>query len=349
MESCQNKCVRVVSSGGGYMVTLFLMFTLLTAGCSDTRNKADISGIEAGIDIRRFDIDLFDVDIDSIPVHVGTLEEEYGEFFEIFNHLIIRTGSSSAPAYPEHLHRFLTDMDIYRVRTEVYTVFDDISWLVDDLEMAFRHFLYYFPDYPLPEIYTYLSGFNQSVVTADRIVGIGLDKYLGADHFFYSQLQLPMYQRRIMHPGKIVPDVMMAWAMMEFEFDGTGKNLLSHIIHHGKLLYFVDAMLPWQPDTLKTGFTAQQMDWCIRNETMMWTYLVENKLLFSTDARTISGFVNPAPFTREFTSDSPGMAALWLGWQIVSSYMDRNRHVTLEELMNDDDYQKILNQARYRP
>ncbi len=347
----QTFCCGTFSKRGLKKTGIYIALVFLITGCSDTRPGADIGNIDAGIAIRRLEVDLFeiDVDIDSIPVQAKILEQKYGEFFDIFNHLIIRIGSPSSPAYPEHLHRFLTDMDIYRIRTEVDSIFGDLSWLENDLENAFRHFLYYFPDYEAPRIYTYLSGFNQSVVTSEGIIGIGLDKYLGADHFFYSQLHLPMYQRRNMHPGKIVSDVMMAWAMMEFEFDNTEDNLLSHIIHHGKLLYFTDAVLPDQHDTLKTGFTARQLEWCRKNEDLMWTYLVENRLLFSTDARTIGRFVNPAPFTREFTSDSPGTAAIWLGWQIVSSYMNRHRNVTLGELMADNDYQKILNQARYRP
>ena len=108
-------------------------------------------------------------------------------------------------------------------------------------------------------------------------------------------------------------------------------------------------MLPQQHDTLKTGFSLSQLEWCRRNEIMMWTYLVENKLLFSTDMRTIGRFINAGPFTRDFSRESPSRAAVWLGWQIVRSYMNRNRDVTLEELMLDNDYQGLLNLARYRP
>jgi len=342
------------SGRGSHSLGFLIVFpVLVTSGllmaCSDRVPAPDISGIEAGIEIMRFDADLFELDIDSIPEQIADLEDRYGDFFDIYFNLIIRIGNPASPAFPGHLRRFLTDFDIYRVKTGVDEVFPDLAWLEEDLERAFRYFMYYFPGYRVPDIYTYISGFNQSVVTSEGIIGIGLDKYLGTGHVFYSQLQLPVYQRQIMHPGKVVSDCMMAWAMMEFEFDDSEDNLLSHIIHHGKMLYFLDAVLPGQHDTLKTGFTEQQLQWCRRNENLMWTYLVENKLLFSADVRTISRFVNPAPFTREFTSESPGRAALWLGWQIVSSYMNRNRNVTLKELMEDTDYQRILNQARYRP
>ena len=332
----------------GELKKLLIILTFMVS-CTSADRRVDLEGLDPGVEILRLDIDLFEIDIDSIPQQLPWIKERYGEFFDIFNHLIIRTGNPGSPAYPQHLHRFLTDFDIYRIHSETGRVFHDLTELEAELDKAFRHYMFYFPGYAVPQIYTYISGFNQSVVTAEGIMGIGLDKYLGRDHFFYSELQLPNFQRFNMHPAKISSDCMIAWAMTEFEFDDSDDNLLSHIIYHGKLLFFADAMLPDLHDTLKTGFSLSHLEWCRGNEAQMWTYLVENKLLFSTDARTINQFINEGPFTSEFTRDSPARAAVWLGWQIVKSYMNRHKDLSLEELMLDNDYQGILNRARYRP
>jgi hypothetical protein len=328
---------------------LVVSIALFSFCCSTREKKIDIGGIDLDIEILRLDRDLFAIEIDNIPEHLTSVSEKYGEFFEVFNHLIIRLGSHRSPAYPEYLRGFLTDFDIYRLNAEVERIFPDLANISNELELAFKRYMFYFPGYPVPDIFSYISGFNQSVVTAENILGIGLDKYMGAGHNFYHELQLPYYQRVNMHPGKIPSDCMIAWAMMEFEMDENAGNLLSHMIHHGKVLYFTDAMLPNQHDTLKAGFSLSGLEWCRKNESQMWTYLVENKLLFSTDARTINRFINPGPFTAEFTRESPGRAAVWLGWQIVRSYMKRNSHISLEELMLDTDYHAILTGARYRP
>jgi hypothetical protein len=327
---------------------LFVGLIILTNGCSG-KTEIDLSGLEPGLSIQRFDSELFSLEFDEIPSQLPRLEEQYGEFFDIFNHMIIRIGSHRSPAYPRYLQSFLGDFDIYRLQKEVDGVFADMTDIELELEDAFRHYMYYFPGYPLPKVFTYISGFNQSVVTAGNILGIGLDKYLGIDHVFYQDLQLPIYQRTRMHRSKIPSDCMIAWAMTEFEFDETSANLLENIIYEGKLLYFADKMLPHQHDSLKTGIPGAGLEWCRRNEKQMWTFLVENKLLFSTDVKTIGRFINDGPFSSEFTRESPARAAVWLGWQIVESYMNRNSHVSLHDLMTGTDYQQILAKARYRP
>jgi hypothetical protein len=43
------------------------------------------------------------------------------------------------------------------------------------------------------------------------------------------------------------------------------------------------------------------------------------------------------------------MAAVWIGFRIVESYMVKNSGVKLEELMRDADIQGILEKARYSP
>ncbi len=332
------------------LVKIFLFPALFSVhSCGSPGNKIDIEGIDIDVSIMRLEKDLFDMSLESLPEELTGVERKYGDFFEIFNHRIIRIGSSRSSSYYQHLRRFLTDFDIYRIHSEVERLFPDLGELEEALEEGFRHYIYYFPGYQVPQIYTYISGFNQSIVVADSILAIGLDKYLGSGHKFYAEMQLPLYQRSSMNPSNISPDCMISWAMTEFEFDNSNENLLSHMIYHGKFLYLANALLPGKHDTLTTGFSLPQLEWCINNEVQMWTYLVENRLLFSSDAGTIGRFINSGPFTSEFSRESPARAVVWLGWQIVKSYMSRHKDISMEELMLDTDYQGILNRARYRP
>lgn len=142
---------------------------------------------------------------------------------------------------------------------------------------------------------------------------------------------------------------MRSWAIGEFHFNDSIDNLLNNMMYEGMLMYFTKRMLPDQPDSLIFGFSPDQMRWCQRNEKEMWSYMVEHKLLFNTDAFTIRKFVDDAPFTHNFPKESPGRAAVWIGYRIVNRYMNRNENVTLSELMEERDYQKILNQSKYNP
>ena len=115
------------------------------------------------------------------------------------------------------------------------------------------------------------------------------------------------------------------------------------------MVYFVKKMLPDVHDTIVLGFTPAQLKWCNNNSEQMWTYLVGNKLLFSTNNLTIRKLVYPAPFTSYFSQESPGRAAVWLGYKIVSAYMKHNKDITLPQLMQEPDYQKILRMSNFKP
>ena len=40
---------------------------------------------------------------------------------------------------------------------------------------------------------------------------------------------------------------------------------------------------------------------------------------------------------------------MWVGWQIIKSYVKNNDKVSLSELMREQDAQKILAKSKYRP
>jgi hypothetical protein len=108
-------------------------------------------------------------------------------------------------------------------------------------------------------------------------------------------------------------------------------------------------MLPEHSDNLIFGFTAGQMKFCRNNEAMMWQYLVEHNLLFSSEQLTKRKLTGEAPFTLYFSKESPGRAAVWLGFRIIESYMINNKNTSLEDIMKNTDIQGILEKARYSP
>ena len=59
-------------------------------------------------------------------------------------------------------------------------------------------------------------------------------------------------------------------------------------------------------------------------------------------------YLNDAPFTSGMPSDSPGRTVVWTGFRIVEKYMKKTG-ASLEELMQEQDYHKILRVAGYRP
>jgi hypothetical protein len=326
-----------------------ILASCLFFSCTNPQKDPDVSNVPIKIIIHRLDKDLFSANIDNPEQSIIHLKAKYGKFFNLYNQKIVEIGNPDNKAYPEYLKRFLTDYSMNQSFNKCLQVFPDSSFIALKLTDAFKHYRYYFPDKQIPAIYTYISGFNQSIVIDQDILGIGLDRYLGEDCIFYKQLQTNNYERYNMHKEKIPSDCMKSMALTEWVFNDSVDNLLNNMIYQGQVMYFVKKMLPNEPDTLIWGISRKQYKWCEKNEKRMWTYLVEQKLLFANASLTISKFINDGPFTKDFTRESPARAAVWLGYRIVDKYMKNNPKLTLKNLMQDQDYQKILTLSEYEP
>ena len=323
----------------------------LVVSCKSDKYDVDISGIKADIRMKRLEKDLFTINPDEIPLAVPGLKEKYGDFLQLFSY-VINTGDVNDSSFSDFLIRFTTD----KLNNEVYnlteTVFPDMSETEERLSKAFRYYKYYFPEKSIPEVFTCISGFNNSIITGANMIGICLDRYLGADCDFYPRLGIYKYLSDRMTPSYIVPDCILGWGTSEWSYQGAGyskDNVLAQIVHEGKLKYYQKCMIPDVTDEILFGFKADQMEFCLNNEDQMWQYLLEHDLLFSTDQLVIRKLTGEAPFTSYFTNESPGRAAVWIGFRIVESYMDKNSDISLDELMNNTDVQNILEKAKYSP
>jgi hypothetical protein len=262
---------------------------------------------------------------------------------------VIKAGDPNQKNFAISLLDFNKYCNEYQITLKVDQVFGDLSQMKAELVNAFKHYKYYFPDKKIPQVYTYLSNFSLSVVTDEGILGIGLDKYLGTDYEIYPKLGIDNYKIKKMQKDMLIVDCMRAIAQSEFPYKDSTNNMLSQMVYDGKIQYFLDAMLPNKPDTLKFGYTEEQFGWAKHNEGKMWAYLVEHQLIFSTDDITIKKMIGDGPFTTLFANNSAPRAGAFLGWRIVNKYMDKHSKVTFQELMKNDDYQGILNSAGYKP
>lgn len=331
-------------------IILFIIGASILISCSRKNNfNVDVSNINVDIKIKRLDKELFEIDPGNVDGELAHIIDDYGEFFELYSNRIINLGNPYDKNYSDYFTGFITDYTMNKVYEKIMQVFPDVNTIENDINNAFKRYKYYFPERKVPAIYTYIGGFNQSMVVADSILGIGTDKYLGQNCEFYDRLGIAKYLQQNMNPENIAVDALRAWALTEFVYNDSIDNLVNNIIYQGKIQYLLSRMFPNTPDSLIMGFTSDQMRWCVGNEKQMWDYLIEKKLLFSTDYLTINKHINPAPFTSGYPQESPGRASVWLGWQIVKAYMKRNSNVSLNELMLNKDYQKILTGSRYEP
>ncbi len=330
-----------------FKIFAILGFSILFTSCNKDRFKIDTSKIDLNTKIERFDQDFMSIDTSNIDNSILNLKKKYGEFFSIYTNNVIMLGDPNTDNYREVIKAFITDSMVNEVYNETQHVFTDITPIQTEINTAFKYIKHYFPKKNIPRIATHISGFNQNIVVSKDILSISLDNYLGADCALYKGIVFD-YQLYNMNYNKVAPDIILGYLMSEFRTVNTGK-LLDIILSRGKILYLQSVCMPERPEQDIIGYTKAQYDWCVTNEKNMWDYLVEKKQLFSTSQLVISKYVNPAPFTTYFTQESPGQAAIWLGLQIVKNYMENNTSVSLTDLMDETNYQKILEESRYKP
>ncbi len=323
----------------------FFYILLFICSCKQNPNRIDVSGVPVEIKAERLDQDLFS----SPDKNISYLRSKYGSFFDLFCFKLTENGSPDTMLMKDKLNAFVIDADLKEINLVSEKIFHDFTPYDQQLTNAFKHYKYYFPGKPVPHVVTFISGFNYAVVAADSVLGVGLDMYLGSDSRYYPALQFPHYKIVRMRKEYLVNDCMRGWGQSEWEQDASQNDFISQAIYFGKIIYFLNAMMPDVADSIKTGYTSAQLKWCEINEKNIWSFFIDKKMLFSNDQNQILKYLNDGPTSSGFPKESPGAIGQWVGWRIIQSYMKNNSAVALEQLMNNNDYKKILHDSKYKP
>ena len=243
----------------------------------------------------------------------------------------------------------LNDPIFKELNVEVSKQFSDNTKFEDDLEMLVSRIKYYFPEEKTPRVITLVNEvlIDKKAFYTNDLILISLDTYLGKNHKFYEPFA--EYQKANLEPHQILPDLVTNFAYRKI-VPSQDKTLISEMIYYGKLHYLKDLLLPETPNYQKIGYTAIQEKFCMENEFQMWSYLVDEKLLYDNNIKNYQRFIEDGPFTKfylEIDRESPGRIGQWLGWQIVKSYMENN-DVTLDQLLKTEPT-VIFNKSKYKP
>ncbi|RFZ85938.1 gliding motility lipoprotein GldB [Mucilaginibacter terrenus] len=332
----------------------YLSFIVLIFSACNKHKKIDVSNIPVDVKIERFDHDFDSLRTKPMDEQAGQLYKKYGVFYTDFIERVLRAGTSRDTAYFTKLHAIFADRSYMDLKHDVDSVYPNLDKQEAELTDAFRRIKYYYPKKNLPKVYAYFSGFEAQTTLGEGYFGIGLDLFLGANSRFYPALvtAFPHYVSRRFTPDNITPRVVEGLAREDmFVEDDKNTTLLAKMIYNGKIMYFMDQVMPDVPDSTKIGYTGKQLKWCESFKGDMWSFFLEENLLYNSDYQSIQKYLNEAPFTPGIgeNNESAPKLAIWTGWQIVRTYMDKHPNVTLQQLMADNDAQKILNEAKYRP
>ncbi len=133
-----------------------------------------------------------------------------------------------------------------------------------------------------------------------------------------------------------------------FPDNSMGQPLIVQMIEKGKRLFLLDHFMPETADSLKTGYTNNQLKWCEDNEGLIWNHIITNEDLYSVDPVVIQTYIGEAPFTQNMPESSPGNIGEWVGWQIVKKFAENLPDKSLADVMQTET-KKILEGAKYKP
>lgn len=310
---------------------LFIIFIAITSCDKKSETEKAIEATPVNLEVDRFDKAFFETK----PEDLQILKNKYPYFF------------------PENddtaLKERMTDPQWRELYAEVQQKFPDITTERASIEELLKHIKYYFPQTKTnPKLITIIGDMDAEMKTVftDSLLIVSLELYLGKDHKFYDY---PAYIEKNFEAEQIVSDLAQDFAERSIA-PPRDKTLLSQMIYYGKIYYLKDLLIPSSTDAQKIGYSPEEIIWSEENESYMWRYFIENKLLFDTSSKLSNRFINPAPFSKfylEIDNESPGAVGRWIGWQIVRSYA-KNNEVSLEKLLQTD-AKELFDNSKYKP
>jgi len=333
-------------------------FLLFTISCKPGKKVPDVSNIKVTVEVQRFEQELFTADTNQLDVTMTQLSQKYPSFFGDFMGNIM-----GLPPTDSALIAIRGFIDSYRpVYQETKKLFADFTPYQKEIEKAYQFTNYYFPTYKLPaKVITFIgpmdalftgsiSSYGDAMTHAGPSVGLQL--HLGKT---YPAYQTGMetgiafgYQVGRFTPSTIPVNVMKNVVDDMFPYGADGRPLIEQMIEKGKRLYILDQLMPFTADTLKIGYTQAQLDLCNKHEAEIWNFFVKNDLVYSIEPSINKEYIADGPKTQILGEGVPGYLGLYVGWQIVKKYMEKNDKITLDQLMQKN-AKALFNEAGYKP
>jgi len=334
-----------------YKPVLYLFAFTVFYGCqSDTSpGRTDLQLSTEPVSAVRFEKILCSPTSDSETNRSEELFEKYPIFSDVFFNQVIFPQDVQSIELDSLIAYFCASPAIQHLIDTTSILFPDLDPIEKDLGTINAYFNYYFPERETPLYFTYVSEFGIGTFTiGTEIVGIGLDFFLGEDYPYYDPSVFHNYMLKTMTPEYLTGNVVKAIAESMIP-DITVGNMLEFMIRNGKVLYIASRLLPEEPMHRIALYTEEEMEWVDQHELDIWSYLLDLGYFYDNDLRKFQGFIDPGPGTPGLPKEAPGRIANWIGYKIVESYMKNNPEVEMEEMVQDTDFQKIMEQSRYKP
>ena len=327
-----------------YSCLLFVFF-----GCKSKKEIPDVSGVKISLQVERFEKNFFALDTLHLTTSLQQLHQQHPGFTQDFLFNILgTTADSAAKDVPLFLRTYGT------MNKEVAEKFKDFTKIEAQIKKGLQFVHYYYPDYPLPKkLVTFIGPINSygNIITPNALA-IGLQLYMGRDYPLYlteqGQQLYPVFISKRFTPEYITLNCIRNIVDDMYPDKSIGKPLIEQMVEAGKRLWLMDKFLPELPDTLKIGYTQQQLSGCYESEKNIWSFFVQNDMLYNSDPNLTRDYMNDGPNTPALGDASPGNIGQFVGMQIVLKWMEKKKGLLPDALMKTPARQ-IFEEARYKP
>ena len=167
------------------------------------------------------------------PIETRTLVEKMLQIGQVSDHDI-----------NERFLRFFQDSTLQILVNDAESEYANMDDINKQLELSFGRLKSWLPDMPIPHVYSQIGAFDQSIVVGDKMIGISLDKYMGAKYPLYKKMGYTQEQLVSMGRGNIVPDCICFYLVSIYPMeDYDRRTQREKDLHMGKVMWVANKAL----------------------------------------------------------------------------------------------------------
>lgn len=260
---------------------------------------------------------------------------------------VLAIGSVDDNRINDKLQEYYSDPTLLTLMNDAENKFKNMNGIETQLTEGFKELKKHVPNIIIPQFVSLLSALNQSVIIGDSLVAFSIDKYMGEDYPLYKKYYYD-FQSFTMTPERIVPDCFFYYLLSQYPFpwDKSPRTLQNVILHDGKIHWVVYKILKYKKMEQELGYKEEDIAWCKKHQKELWEWVKEKGHLNSSNNLLIRGYIHRSPFIPIMDNDTPPMIGLWMGIQLIDVYMSNNPDVTYQQLLEDTDYDEIMNNIK---